>query len=331
MRKRLIALVAMVLLFGCGDETRVVQQATTEFFLQDYNPENLDILWMIDDRSPLFDIRDRLIGETQKFFVRLDGSTNNYQMAFVSADMRVANGQLKPTGSPIILKKNVGTVVERTALFGSILSQIINLKTGAENKGLQSVETALRNYFVPRDGVPLVLVFISDSDDHSDLPSGVTDAVDYYSKKYLEIKAQKKNLLRVYSINYQMLKSGEVVDASTRCATRFNADIDVAGFKDIYFSLARSLGGVAGDKATGGLCGVLSDQIDLSGLQLGQPKVSFKLTGSPRAETLSLYITKEGSQVTVPTWTYDAASNSIIFAFAPADGSTIAVSYEKGR
>src|SRR4051794_12199552 len=91
---------------SCGSKEEFTQQATTQIFVQDYNPPYLDVLWMVDDRSPMSRAKSHLVSEASRFFQRLDAIPSDYQMAFVSADMDYARGRLKPQDNPIILKKN---------------------------------------------------------------------------------------------------------------------------------------------------------------------------------------------------------------------------------
>jgi len=320
-----IAALALFALASCQSD-EFVQQAHTEFFVQDYNPEYLDILWVVDDRSPMYFVRDRLVSEARKFFLRLDGSATSYRMAFANVDMRFSPGQLKPDPNPVILTKNSGTAGQRADYFGSILSSLINLNTDSDGRGFESALAVLRGPFQPRAGVPLVVVFISDHDDHSTVPAGQT-AVGYYAGELLGLKGDR--LLRVYSVNYEGLASGEVIDAGTRCATRYSADIDVgASFQDRYFGLARYFNADLGaDVGTADLCEDFSAQIDLRGLRQNELPRTFRLESIPDPKTLVVGVTRDGQSVPAPGWTYDVASNEIVFETAPPEGTTIQISY----
>jgi hypothetical protein len=312
---------------GCSKD-QFAQKASSQFFLQDYNPAYLDVLWMVDNRSPMFRVRDHLIGEAQNFFARLDATASvDYQMAFVSADMQFAQGRLEPETNPVPLTKTLGTLDQRIADFGDIISQIINLQTGAIDQGLESARVALTRYFQPRSGVPLVLVFISDSDDHSVPPNSV-DPVTYYTNAFLSLKGNNADMIRVYSINYEPLPDGaDPADPkwdSERCATRYDADIDSTGFvkPGKYFALAEALHGGTAD-----LCGSFSNQIDLTGLQLKQLPTIFHLEQTPVASSIGVSITDANQNDIQISWTYDAAGNNIVFQTAPPAGTTIQVTF----
>lgn len=316
---------SLVFSTSCSREEGFTQQGNAQTFVQDYNPPYVDILWMINDRSPMTRNQEKLFSELKSFFARLDSIPDQYRMAVVTHDMEISQGQLQPRGNPIILEKKlgVGTPELRANAFSDLLSRAINLRTGATDRGLESTWVALNRYFKPRTNVPLVLVLVSDSDDRSVLPSGETDTVDFYRRAFLSLKANRPELLRVYSVNY--LKD-VVPSDSTRCATRYNADVDSAQFQDIYFRLARQLGGSQREGVTADLCGSFASQIDLSGLALRDLPKRFLLDVKPRVDSIAVSVSVNGSRVEAP-WSYDQATNEIVFETAPPEGATINVTF----
>lgn len=316
----LVLALAMTFSASCGREESFTAQGNTRTFVQDYNPPYVDVLWMLNTRSPMFRYKERFFSELQQFFSRLDTIPDNYKMAFVNHD----SGKLQPVDSPIILEKTsgVGTVAERANKLQQLLNNVINLGTGATDRGLGSAWHALNTQFAPKPNVPLVLVFISDSDDHSQLPAGETDAVEFYSKAFLSLKGNKPELLRVYSVNYTI---GSVPSETTRCATRYNTDIDNGG-KNIYHKLAEKLGGVIGNKATADLCGSFASNIDLSGLTLKELPKRFMLDSKPGDNSILVAVTLNGQTIDIP-WSYDSATNEIVFQTAPPEASVITVTF----
>lgn len=305
-----------VLVVGCSDKAQFTSNSNTIYFTQGYNPPYLDVLWMVDSRSPMHNDQSQLTSEAQAFFTRLDSSTTQYRMAMVSADMQYARGALQPQSNPIILTKGLGTLDQRVANFSSLISQEINLNTSASNAGFQSALAALQGPFVPKKNVPLVLVFVGYSDDHSALPNGATDLVTYYSQAYLVLKGNDTSLLRGYSVNYTA--------GGKRCAQQYGSDIDSAGFTNNYFNMATALSGSTGD-----LCGSWSSNVDLTGLRLSDLPKSFALEQVPANPSgMQVTVSQNGTQITNLTWTYDATNNAIVFNAAPPEGSTIAVTFQ---
>ncbi len=321
-----ISFIGVVLLglSACADKTQLLQQNSSISFTQDYNPPLLDILWVLDDRSQFYNASGRanIIEEAKKFFVRLDGSTSSYQMGFITADMLIAQGRLHPVSSPIILKKSMGTLNQRVSLFSSLLTQVaFNGRTSGLNKAFEAATLALSSGFKPRANVPLVLVFLSDSDDHSAVPTSES-AVTYYARKFLSLKDNNPDLLRVYSINYEKLISGQIIDTSTRCVTLYNADIDRSNFQDRFFQLASIL---KGDNA--GICGAFSEKISLNGLRVNELPRRFKLDVPIQENTLRVVVSLNGEEIQGITWTFDSATQEIIFNETPPEGSRIDVTY----
>jgi hypothetical protein len=315
-------LISLLSLIQCAQKEPFTQEGTSDFFVQDFNPEFLDILWVVDDRSPLYFIREKLTSEATQFFTRLDSSTRQYRLAFVSGDMAFAKGQLLPRGTPTILTKKTGSLAQRTGAFSSIFSQVINLRTGAENRAFESAVAALKTNFITTPGVPLVIVFISDSDDHSTFTG--SDALSYFDSQLLELKGGNRDLLKLYAINYEPLSSPTTPKTSlNRCATLENADIDKPGFEDRYFRLADLFNG---EKAN--LCGTFANSIDLSGIKLKEPKTRFKLSKKPRTSVITVSVVRaDGSRVEDASFVYDSSLNEIVFTNAPEEGTSIQVTY----
>jgi len=325
----LMIMTAILILSGCAQRESFLSSGRAQAFVQDLNPPYLDILWVIDDRSPMNWVREHLVTEAQNFFVRLDTMSGNYRMGITTMDTLRNRGALKPART--VLTKNLGTLTERVNVFGNLLSQVINLQTGAENTGFEATLLSLSDHFETRSGVPLVLVFISDGDDFSVFPNSTPDSVDQMAAILLSLKGNKEELIKAYSINYVPASSGTNM-SDIRCATRNNADIDKAGtgairptggtwFQDRYFRLARKLKGDTAD-----LCSSFSEKIDLSGLRLKTLPRTFKLD-SPVSDSSKLRVVvtdRNGQNLDIP-WTLHAASQEVVFQVAPPEGSSIQV------
>lgn len=318
------------ILSSCADQDKLSATGYTEFFVQDFNPANLDILWVVDDRSPMYDAGSKVVPEAAAFFSRLDSAALDYRMGITTMSS-FNGGALRPSGT--ILDKKTGTKDQRVNLFRNFFSQVINLKTAADNQGFAMALQALQTSFIPRANVPLVLVFVSYGDDFSNVTSGMT-AEDDYSTKFLALKGNKTDLLKVYSINYITLDSGEdPLTSPKRCAAKDNTDIDKTGsmykrtdgsnwFQDRYFKLATKLGG---DKAN--LCGSFASLINLDGIKLKTLPKSFKLERTPDLATMKVTIqAADGSLITIP-WAYLSTTNEIAFDTTPPAGSTIQVTF----
>ncbi len=307
----------ILMIVSCGGKESFASKNTTEFFVEDFNPPFIDVLWMIDDRTDLTytsSIRNHLIGEAQTFFSRLDQMTDSdYRMAIINGDSSQA-GTLLPHPYGVPLTKGLGTLPARVNAFTSVIGQIIGLSTSSTMSGLENARLALAGSFVPRAGVPLVMVFISDTDDHSVLPSGAgSNPISYYSSQYLNAVGNNANLLKVYSINY--------VAGGAHCASQSNID-QPSDYNNNFDKVSTQLGGQNVD-----LCGSFGNTIDLNGLKLSTPKTTFHLSKVPDVTTLTVNIYANGQSFPTPAFMFNTATNSIVFAAAPPAGTTIQVDY----
>jgi hypothetical protein len=325
----LMAVGILSALSGCGNKDSFVPSKTSESFVQDYNPHYVEVMWAIDDRSPMRNYHDELVGEAQNFFTRLDASlgvSGNYKMGITSMDGHYHEGALKPIGSPLLLRRGDGSLAERVSFFGNILFPLLNLATDAFNKGIEASVKALTDApFTTDSRLPLVLVYLSYSDDQSTTPDN-SEPVEYYAQKLLALKNGNPDLLRVYAANYMPIGAGVAPTAATRCALANGNQIDVdsANYQDRYFRLAHRLNGSTADLCHSGF----SDSFDLSGLQLKVLPNVFSLIGYPDVTTLSVTLL-DGSGAVIPgyPYTYDAAARQIVFTTTPPEGSTISVTY----
>lgn len=330
-QKVAIAACILAVLPSCSNSENFVSSLHTETFTQGYNPHFLEILWVIDDRSPMKNYRDKLLVEARNFLVRLDASLQSksdmYKMAITSTDGRFNVGGFKPASAPNVLTRGDGSLEERVFAFGNVLFPIANLSTDASSRGLAASLAALKKPGFKLDArVPLVLVYLAYGDDDSE-PVTSLDPVDYYASEILALKNNKADLVRAYAANYMPVAPGTPLTSANRCAkpSGNQIDVDFANYEDRYFRLATKLGGTTADLCQAGF----SNTFDLSGLQLTTlPKV-FNIQGFPRADTLKVTMTDSTGQAlpVTPAYTYNPADRTITFDVAPPEGVAILVTY----
>ncbi len=326
MKRFLITLCILSVFAGCSDTENFVSSSTTETFAQDYNPHYLEVLWVIDDRSPMRNYRDNLITEAQNLFVKIDsqlGQYGQYRMGITSMDGVYHKGVLKPISAPRILTRGDGTLAQRVGFFGDIFFPLLNLSTSATNFGIEASYEALTKTFLTDPRLPLVLVYLSYSDDESTAPTGV-DPVEHFGDKILALKNGRNDLLRVYAANYMPAAPGAVTP-EMRCARSTDNEIDTSPgtYEDRFFRLANKLGGDTADLCTPGFV----NDFDLSGLQLKVLPKRFPIQGLPQLETLKVSIMRDAVEIPGYNWTFEAATREIVFDVTPPEGTTIVVTY----
>jgi hypothetical protein len=155
-----------------------------------------------------------------------------------------------------------------------------------------------------RDDARLALLAVSDADDANDVinPAPVSD----YVARLAQVKHGALDLISFAGIV-----------PLHNCAT-------VEGIGTRYMEIARQLGGHLEDICDLGNFGAMLDN-SLGNLLL--PLTSFQLSAHPR-DPSAIVVTVDGAVVT--SWSYDAASNRIVFPAdaAPPPGSHITAKYE---
>lgn len=327
-----LLLVLFASLAGCQQAETFTSGQVTESFIQDFNPKYLEVLWVVDDRSPMHNARAQIVSEATKFFSAIDGITARYRMGLVTTDMQFAKGALQPKGTRFQLNEGYAqSATERASIFSGLLNSLLNLNTGYQGRGLESAVAALEGEFGTEPGVPLVLIFISYAKDES----GDSDAVNTFKNKFISIKG-KAELVRTYAVNYKPLTGG--IDHTTyspeleaaRCAQLYGNEIDTSPgtYKNDYFDLVTAMGGTTAD-----LCSLsgFASQLDLTALTLKELQKSFILRSKANPDTLRVTIQrKDGSQAPIPEWSYNLPTNEIVFKTAPEEGTTIVVQYLPG-
>jgi hypothetical protein len=329
-QKSLAVLCILPVLAGCGASETFTASSRTETFVQDYNPDYLEVLWMVDDRSPMRRYQSRLASEAQTLFTRLEASVGplgQTKVGVTSTDGRVGKiGLMKPIGSPVLITTGMGTLAERVSVFGNILFPLINLQTDAVNSGIAASLKALTSApFSSDPRVPLVLVYLSYGDDDSEVPAGTLDPVEYFSQSLLALKNGNRDLLRVYAANYLPLPAGSAPTSATRCAKDTDNEIDIspATYEDRYFRLARRFSGTSADLCQAGF----ASEFDLAGVKLKALPDFVTLQGRPRVDSLKVSFSSSGKAVSGPGWRYSEATRTINFSEVPPEGVSIIVTY----
>ena len=299
-----------LLLVSCKGKDGFTVPGMTESFVQDYNPEVIEVLWVVDTRSNITfpSYFSNLVNEMTHFFSRLDSlASRQYRMAIVNMD---GSGNIQPENTPV-LTKNLGNVSQRISNFRSMFGgSKIHLGVSGNNFGFASAANALTKTLIPTSNVPLVVVFVTDGDDKS---ASAGDSVENYANFLLSTKNNQSDMLRVYSINY--------MQAGSRCFTQGQADIDNGGTQT-YHRLADRLGGSKLD-----ICSSWANTIDLSGLRLKTLPKTFTLSRPAIPDSIHVTVLSSMGVYENVAFTYDAVNNQIVFDTAPPEGSTIQVTY----
>lgn len=277
---------------------------TLDIFHQE--PDPIDVLWVIDNSGSMYQERDRVMREIERFFAWFTALELVYHMGVVTTDVLNPAYAGKLVGTPAYVTPDTpdpsGTLAAAIAYDG--------IEMGAE-AGLQAMQLALTeplrsgaNAGFYRDDARLFVIFLTDEDDQSD-PA----AAAYVS--FLEgLKADPSRIF-VAAI---------VGDAEVGCTGECPDGPQEAEEGDKYLEVAAAFGGFEESICT---CD-LAPALERMGFESTWYARAFPLTqavGSP--SMITVWVDGE----TVGGWTYDPAPNAVVFETAPPVGAEIVVRY----
>lgn len=146
----------------------------------------VDLLFVIDDSGSMGEEQENLSGNFQAVLDAAIASEVDFQIAVTTTDMEDTPGAL--FGDPLII------TAETADLFSQNVQ--VGVQGSANEQGLAAAEAALKGPMKEflRAEAPLVIVFVSDEEDHSD------HAVDDYVAGYLSVKADNPELVSAHAI-----------------------------------------------------------------------------------------------------------------------------------
>lgn len=309
------------------------REDNTEYF-QQQSQQKVDVLFVIDNSGSMMEEQQSLGSNFQAFLTAAQSQAIDYHIGVTTTGIEASPGgwSVCPGGAE-------GGEHGRLFPADNTSPRIITPGTpNAENvfktntnvgwchwneQGLEGAYRALTTPLVssaddpsttlPNDGnlgflrpdAKLALIFISDEDDSS------TQSVSYYETFFKAVKGNDPSLLSVSAI------VGPT--ALSTCPTASSTG-------SRYIQLAQATGGVVESICTTNWAGSLQN---LSNNAFG-PKRHFPLSETP-SDPSQIVVKVNGSQVTTG-WTYDAATNTIVFDAnaVPAAGATVEVSYPLG-
>jgi hypothetical protein len=322
--------IALVTLVGCADKAGFYASTFhSDVFTQNYEESGYDFLWMLDN-SPTMDNKRAYLQNNIQTFVNILTTRKaiSYQMAAVTIDYFSNNGNLaaSPGGQTVVSNTTSATPVQD---FASIIGNITDTATSFWDQGLESVYQAAVQHgstFI-RDGVPLVIIFVTDGDDFScqgnctgyEPPHNflwVPFPIDRYVSYFTQLKAGQNSEVIVYPIiGYTGVSQCDFESNGTRYLSFMNGanqsnDGAVVGSVCIN-DIATSYNNIAQTIANRGTV--------------------FKLSKPSNGQGISVYINGVLLPNNPNNYIYDSVQNAIVFTGSvPTKGSSIQVIYNQG-
>lgn len=263
----------------------------------------MDVLFVVDDSCSMDDEQASLAANFASFIAAANQGAVDYHLGVTTTDLFRVGGRL--VGSPTVLTSSTPGLAQafsRNVLVGTLGSGFEEPFEAASRAVTAPLLTGANAGFL-RSDASLAIVIVTDAVEQS------PNAVGVYLSTYRQAKSGKANLVSVNVV-------GPFSPPSTTCF--LDSTIDDGRYADIVtqsngLSTSICTQNWAQDLAT-------------IGSKLVQPRLSFELTGQP-ANPSTIQVRVDGTVVT--NWTYQAASNSIVFPSSapPAAGGTVTATY----
>ncbi len=250
-----------------------------------------DILFVIDDSSSMADEQSALATYGSRLVSTLDDSTTRWQIAVITTSSPTLRGPLITRDLPNALDEFEKQIMPGTG--------------GAhDEKGIEMAYEALHGPVGPgtpflRDGAKLIVIFVSDEEEQSDLVDP-WDAAAYFQT------IKDPRMVLAHSVT-ALVGDGCTVESY---GTRYAELTSVVG--GLRMSICSDWSSIVDDLAD-------SAVFELDRFQLSRP---------PRADTIE--VTVDGHPAT--GWAYDEIENQVVFEeyAIPEGGSQVAITYEIG-
>jgi hypothetical protein len=332
---KLVTACFLVSLVGCANDVPSFSlMSETNVFNQGTVLNNkMDILWVIDNSGSMAPAQTNLANNFSSFISSFSSKGYDYRIGVTTSD---AWGAL--FGNPNIARLKDGAGANHTGVFvinpstPNILATFaINIAQGiaglGDERAFQSFKTVLNsslNNDFRRPEAYLSIIIVSDEDDFSHNGSfslnknynaaGLHTVQSYVT--YLDTLTQSSGATRKYSV------SGIAVwDQACKNQSHAAASIGVR-----YGQLVDATGGVKGS-----ICANFATVLDEIQNKIAELSTQFFLNRLPIESSIVVYV----NGISVPMnaingWTYDAASNSVIFhgTAIPSQSSTVAVNFD---
>lgn len=298
----------------------------SDVFVQQYDNRKYDFLWVMDNSGSMTDRRQYVRDNLQRFVNILNSrKAVDYQMAVTTTDQFTTAGALVQSPGGLSVVKSA-TSANPVSDMASIINNVQDSPTSFWEQGLESAYQAVFNNKTQfsRNGVPLSVIIITDSDDWSCQsncwgvePENNTNWVEFPLQRYIDyfqnVKSPDNSEAYVFAITGVQ---------SSNCAVEFE------GHR--YEQLVSTLGGIS--SASSVCLNQIQAGFDSIARTLADRGVKFVLSTPASADGINVFV--DGRMVAYSEdngWIYDATENAVIFTGVsiPPNGSVVEVTYNQ--
>lgn len=325
---QVLALVGVLLLTANCRETSTFYANTlrSDVFVQTYDENRYDFLWVFDNSGSMKERRDFVKDNLQGFLNILNSrKAIDYQMAITTTDNFTDHGNLiqSPGGLKIIKSSSANPVAD----FAAVINNVQDSLTSFWEQGLESSYQAVYNHGseFSRNGVPLVIVYLTDSQDWS-----CKD--DCYGVEPENNTNWKPWPIERYITYFKNVKLAENSDVFMFPITGLNTEdcaVEFAG--DRYVTLVEALKGnnlkYPGKAAS--ICNsVLKESYEGIARAIADRANKFKLANPASGMGINVFVDGTLIPFSPENYIFEKETNSIVFTgAAPKKDSIIEITY----
>jgi len=306
----------------------------SDVFTQSYAENKYDFLFVFDTSGSFKDRRDYVKNNMQIFLNTLNSrKAADYQIAVTTLDMFGGMNPVLPDsqgvrGNLVISSSGVKVVKSSSANpaadFAGIMDSLTESDTSFWEQGLESVYQVVFQHGAEfsRTGVPLVIIFMTDSDDWScqgncwgTAPENNTNWSEFPLSRYSD-----------YFRNVKKNENSEVIAFPIVGLPSSSCSIEFPGSR--YIALGQALGGLSSNAS---VCSTdISNSFNNVAQIISDRGNVFKLTQLASGTGFSISVDKVSIPYSPENFIYDEPSNSVIFTGSvPKKGSVVEISYSQ--
>lgn len=338
MKRMMTVMISFLIVFTltrCGSKDSFYSNLLrSDVFVQTYSENKYDFLFVFDTSGSFKERRDYVKNNMQQFLSILNSrKAIDYQIAITTVDMfggfapalpdsKGVRGNLVANSSGLKVVKSTSS--NPASDFASIMLNIEESDSSFWEQGLEAAYQAVFQHGseFTRPGVPLIIIFMSDSDDWSckdqcwgEQPETNTHWVAFPSSRYIN-----------YFSTLKLNENSDVMAFPIVGLPQGSCEVEFPGNR--YLELQAALGGLSSSASVcntdlpesfNGVARVIADRGNV-----------FKLTRQSTGAGFNVYVNQELVPFSPDNYIYDVASNSIVFTGpAPKKGAVVEITYSE--
>jgi hypothetical protein len=364
---KFVTVVAAVLVVGCGksaDSFSLLADGSTYKQSAVYVPRKVDVLWVIDNSGSMASSQANLASHFQAFIAKFQQSDSDFHMAVTTTDAYLAPyskrnstgvttfpyadfNRIRDGVTNVDMSQHSGVFVitKTTADLQNVFIKNITqgTKGSGDERALSSFEETLKNSWnsaFRRPDAFLAVIIVSDEDDfsHNDLAS--VDDTYLFSESYTGYTDPRTNVFVPMTpiqhyVDYLAsltTTAGSGKNFSVNAISIFDQNcLDQLqnGQQKLNQRYSQLVDATGGQKIS--LCSDFSQSLQSLSQSIVELTSAFALSRIPNVSTI--VVTVDGASVANSAtngWTYDSASNSIVFhgAALPQNGANVAINFD---